>query len=257
VLFLHGVGGGAWSWRPQREGLGADYRIFAWEARGHGSASRVDDAGLGDYYADAREALAAAAAECGGGVTLAGHSMGGLLALALAADEPDAVRGLFLIDPVYADGDSMGHLGPVAGRLARVACEPVIASFARAGRISRIISRWMFERAFEDRARMEDAWIDQRTQLPIEYPRMLREAFDGPSDFPLRDFAAEISAPTALLEGSSGLRRPRFPRLVETLRAGLAERFTYQAIPGGHYLQLDQPAAVNAALRRFLEAWSR
>ncbi len=256
MLFLHGVGGGAWSWRPQRQELGAEYRTFVWEARGHGSAARVEDAGLGDYYADAREALAAAAAECGA-LTLAGHSMGGLLALALAADEPQAVRGLFLIDPVYADGDSVGHLGPVAGRVARVACEPVIGSFARDGRMSRILSRWIFERAFEDRARMEAAWIDQRSQLPIEYPRMLREAFDGPSDFPLRDFTAGIAVPTALLEGSSGLRRPRFPRLVERLRARLGERFSYEAIAGGHYLQLDQPAAVNAALRRFLAAWSR
>ncbi len=41
------------------ESLGADFACFGWEARGHGSARRVADAGLADYYEDAREALAA------------------------------------------------------------------------------------------------------------------------------------------------------------------------------------------------------
>ena len=57
VLFLHGVGGAAWSWRPQVADLSADRACFVWEARGHGSAPRVRDAGLADYYTDAREAL--------------------------------------------------------------------------------------------------------------------------------------------------------------------------------------------------------
>lgn len=57
ILFLHGVGGAAWSWAPQREALRDAFTCFTWEGRGHGEAPRVADAGLADYYQDAREAL--------------------------------------------------------------------------------------------------------------------------------------------------------------------------------------------------------
>jgi hypothetical protein len=32
ILFLRGVGGGAWSWRPQIAELGADFACYGWEA---------------------------------------------------------------------------------------------------------------------------------------------------------------------------------------------------------------------------------
>ena len=253
MVFLHGVGGGAWSWRPQRASLADVGDLFTWEARGHGSAARVDDAGLADYFVDAREALATAVAASGGPVFVVGHSMGGLLALVLAANLPELIRGLALIDPVYATGeDAYGHFSPAIGRVARTLCLPLIRSFERDGAVSRAMGRWVFERAFEDRARMEAAWLDQRTQIPVEYPRMLRESFTGPTGFELRDFAREIDVPTLVLEGSSAAGGARFPRLVETLRDRLGSAFRYETIAGGHYLQLDRPEAVNERLRALL-----
>lgn len=258
ILFLHGVGGGAWSWRPQRAALAADHHVAVWEARGHGAAARIEDAGLADYYADAREALAALTGAARRPAFVVGHSMGGLLAIALACDFAASVQGLFLIDPVYASGEreAYGHFPPAAGRVARVLCAPLLRSFERDGRMSRTISRWIFERAFEDRARMETAWRDQREQVPLEYPRMLRESFTGPAGFALRDFAREIAAPAFVLEGTSGAGKPRFPQLVGTLRERLGARFAYESIPGGHYLQLDRPAEVNERLRRFVAAYA-
>jgi len=252
ILLLHGVGGGAWSWRPQRAALAASHRLYVWEARGHGAASRVDDAGLADYYVDARQALDAVAAGTGRPAILVGHSMGGLLAIALACDVPASVRGLFLVDPVYADGAAgYGHFGPAAGRVAQFLCAPVLQSIERDGAMSRAISRWMFARAFANRARMEAAWPDQRAQVPLEYPRMLREAFGRPEGFALRNFAGEISQPTFLLEGSLGGEGARFPELVAALRERLGPRFFSETIGGGHYLQLDEPEAVNERLARF------
>jgi pimeloyl-ACP methyl ester carboxylesterase len=252
LLFLHGVGGGAWSWQPQADALSHDHRTYAWEARGHGNAARVADAGLSDYHTDAREALTAICADGDEPVTLVGHSMGGLLAIALACERPRDVAGLFLVDPVYATGQEYGHFSPRAGRIALWFCEPLLRSFATNGRVSRAISRWMFEHSFEDARNMEAAWPHQRAQVPIEYPRMLRESFGLPTGFELRDFAEEIACPAYLLEGSAGLRTPRFPALCATLERRLGERFTHAAIPGGHYLQLDRPAEVTERLASFV-----
>jgi pimeloyl-ACP methyl ester carboxylesterase len=253
VLFLHGVGGGAWSWEPQRDAFAADRPCYAWEARGHGLAARVADAGLGDYYVDACEAVDAVVAR-DGPAWVVGHSMGGLLAMALAAERPDAVCGVVLVDPVYAPDGVSGHGGPLAG-LVRRAIGPFVGSIERGGTAARFVSRAVFRGSFLDRERMERAWKRQRTQVPVEYPKMLYEAFDGPTDFPNRAFACEIDRPTMLVEPLA--TQPRFPVLVAELER-LGDRFTHVAFDGGHYLQLDRSAErVTRALVDFVNRWSR
>ncbi len=254
ILFLHGVGGAAWSWRHQRLAFEDVYRIFVWEARGHGAATRVPDAGLSDYYTDAKEALDVVWEETNRPTYVVAHSMGGLLAVALACDRAAAVKGLFLIDPVYATGEEYGHFPPALGKVALFMCTPLLQSFERNGKVSRSVARWMFEQSFEDRERMEEAWRDQRLQVPVEYPRMLRESFGQPQGFELRDFAREITQPTYLLEGTTGSAKARFPALMATLGERLGANFTRDAISGGHYLQADRPEEVNERLARFLRA---
>lgn len=256
LLFLHGVGGGAWSWLPQSQRFSRDYKTFVWEARGHGYAQRVADAGLQDYYVDAREALAAVAAGCREAPVVVAHSMGGLLAIALAANSPNDVAGLFLIDPVYSDGQdsAYGHFLPGTGQIMRVLCEPILRSFESNGWLSRVIARRVFEGAFSDRERMEAAWQFQRRQVPFEYRRLLAESFVRPEGFELRDFAREIRAPTALLDRARSGAQPRFPKLVAALKEQLGGGFAHHAIAGGHYLQLDRPEEVNAYLDAFLRA---
>lgn len=251
VLFLHGVGGGAWSWAAQAAAIASDRHAYLWEARGHGLAAGVADAGLGDYYADAREALAYVF-ERHGPVWIAGHSMGGLLALALGAEFAGRVRGLVLADPVYAP-EGGRHGGPLFAAFARRLAGPLAGSISRNGRVARLLSRRVFEAAFLDRAAMERAWRRQRTQVPVEYPKMMYEAFDGPSHFPNRAFGREILRPVLLLETAG----PRSPRIVE-LAADLAplHEFTAVALDGGHYLQLDRSAAhVTRELVQFLARW--
>ncbi len=249
VLFLHGVGGAAWSWEPQVRAVAAERAAFAWEARGHGIAARCQDAGLADYAVDAGEALDAVLARDGRPI-IAAHSMGGILAFALAADRPNDVAGLFLIEPVYAADGAAGHGGPIAPLLGRLAA-PLVGSVLRDGYVGRFLSRTVFDGSFADRTRKERAWRRQRQQVPVEYPRMMREAFTGPTGFPIRDFARELRCPVVMLDGSAASAAPRFPELVAALRDTLGERFEYRTIDGGHYLQLDRPDAVTARLLEF------
>jgi len=245
---LHGVGGAAWSWKPQRAALAARFAVYTWEGRGHGQAARVADAGLADYWQDALEAIDALRARGATPATVVGHSMGGLLAMRLATHVPAAVESVVLVDPVYAPDGSAGHVPGAAGKFAAAAFRPLFHQVATNGPIARAMSRWVFINSFENRDLMEAAWRDQQTQIPVEYPRMLREAFTGPTGIEIGDDASAIDVPTLVLEGSSGRKAPRFPGLVRTLRDRLAERFRYETIPGGHYLQLDAPEMVNALL---------
>jgi pimeloyl-ACP methyl ester carboxylesterase len=246
------VGGAAWSWEPQVALLSVRRRCFVWEARGHGLAHAAGDAGLGDYYADAGEALDAIVARAGPPI-VAGHSMGGLLALALAANRPDELRGLALIDPVYAP-DGGTHAGGALAAVAKFVMAPLVASLQRDGFVARRLSRSVFEASFTDRRAMERAWKLQRTQVPVEYPKMIYEAFDGPVAFPNRAFAADVRVPALLIEPADGA--PRFPRLVAELER--LDDFTHLTLDGGHYLQLDRTAAsVTRALEECADRWSR
>jgi pimeloyl-ACP methyl ester carboxylesterase len=107
--------------------------------------------------------------------------MGGLLALALAAERAD-VRGLFLIEPVYTPQGG-AHASGALARVARFALAPLVCDFERGGSVTRFLSRAIFTQAFEDRDSTERAWSLQRMQVPTEYPKMLYEAFEGRPDF--------------------------------------------------------------------------
>jgi pimeloyl-ACP methyl ester carboxylesterase len=256
VLFLHGVGGAAWSFAPQREALGAHFACFAWEGRGRGAAARVADAGLADYYRDAVEALAAVEATTDRPALLVGHSMGGLLALALACERARAVGGVFLVDPVYAESGALPVRVP---RLVLAALRPfflaVARSFLRDGWLGRAVSWPFFHWSFHDAAARRRAWQLQRAQVPLEYPRMLLESLDGVEGFPFQPFADQIRVATHLLEALPRRgARSRFTQVKERLRARLGERASSAGLVGGHYLQLDRPAEVNAQLLEFAGA---
>jgi pimeloyl-ACP methyl ester carboxylesterase len=240
VLFVHGVGGGAWSWAPQRTAFAVTHRVYTWEARGHGSASRVADAGFADYLLDAREALAIAGADDAPAVV--GHSMGGLIATILAADG-ERVRSLALIDPVYNE-DNRAHVSPLWRPLAHALFAPVVRSAQRGGPLARAIGRLIFNASFTDRHAREAAWRAQVTQVPLEFPRMFDEGIAGVTGVPFRPYARDVAVPTLLLNG-------RFPALSAALRERLGPAFHDEHLAGGHYLQLDRPAEVTERLRRF------
>jgi pimeloyl-ACP methyl ester carboxylesterase len=252
---MHGIGGGAWSWAPQAEALSERCRCYLWEARGHGAAAPAP-AGvtLSDYYRDGREALDLIRAGEGASPVVAAHSMGGLIAMALAADDPAAFAGLFLLEPVYAPGGpprSLRAQAPAFGA-ARLILTALARALPAGGFMARGIARAFFRGAFSDRGAMERAWPEQRRQPIVEFPAMLLEAFEG--GFSPRAYARELRVPTLLLEGSIARRHPRFPGLVDDLRFALGSRFRYEVAEGGHYLQLDRPELVTRLLHEFIAA---
>ena len=248
---MHGIGGGAWSWSPQALALAGEYRCYLWEARGHGAAAPAAGVTLSDCYQDGREALDLIVAAHGAPPVVAAHSMGGLVAMALGADYPGDVAGLFLLDPVYAPGGPPRSMTAFA-TVTRAVLRALASALPRDGALARTISRAFFRAAFTDRGAMERAWKEQRVQPIVEFPAMFIEVLDG--GFTPRAFARELRVPALLLEGSNARRRPRFPGLVNDLRCALGERFRYEVVEGGHYLQLDRPELVTCLLREFVAA---
>jgi pyruvate dehydrogenase E2 component (dihydrolipoyllysine-residue acetyltransferase) len=128
ILLVHGYGGDRNSWLFLQEPLAAKYRVYALDLPGHGtSAKDVGDGTLGvlaDAVTGVLDALGAGRAH------LVGHSMGGAVALAVAARDPGRIASLTLIAPTgfgaeinagylrgFADAETRRELKPVAGQL--------------------------------------------------------------------------------------------------------------------------------------------
>lgn len=254
IVFLHGIGGGAWSWEPQAVAFAQTRRTYAWEARGHGETPRVADAGLGDFYDDACQALAYVVRTEGRGAIVAGHSLGALFALALAASLPSDVAGLFLVEPVYLSGSST--FLPLSGipgfGAVWLSFLLLLAEGFRYDVLpAHLYAHAIFARAFRDRAAMKRAWTNQQRQKPIEYRQAMLELTGAATRFPRRQFAQEVTCPVRLIEAAGLVSGMHSWHLVEQLRRRGLD-FTRRQICGGHYLQLDREPAVTADLSEFI-----
>jgi lipase len=125
VLAIHGVTSSSRAWLALARHL-PDVRLIAPDLRGRGRSRTLPvSTGLRHQAADLSRLLDALELDH---VPVVGHSMGAFVAVALAAERPDAVTSLLLIDggyplqrpPGVADDDlSATVLGPVAARLSR------------------------------------------------------------------------------------------------------------------------------------------
>jgi pyruvate dehydrogenase E2 component (dihydrolipoamide acetyltransferase) len=129
VLLIHGFGGDRDSWLFLQEPLAARHRVYALDLPGHGASAKDvgedNPAGvLADAVTGVLDALGAGRAH------LVGHSMGGAVALAVAAGAPGRIASLTLIAPSgfgpeinagylrgFADAQTRRELKPVVGQL--------------------------------------------------------------------------------------------------------------------------------------------
>jgi pyruvate dehydrogenase E2 component (dihydrolipoamide acetyltransferase) len=132
ILLVHGYGGDRNSWLFLQEPLAAKYQVYALDLPGHGtSAKDVGDGTLG-VLADAVTGVLDAVLISGGAdrAHLVGHSLGGAVALAVAAGDPGRIASLTLIAPAgfgpeinagylrgFADAQTRRELRPVVGQL--------------------------------------------------------------------------------------------------------------------------------------------
>ena len=101
IVFVHANGFNAMTYRTLLAPLSGSLRIWAPDLRGHGGTTLPTEIAGRRHWLDHRDDLIALLdALDGPPVILAGHSMGGTSALLAAAERPDRVAGLVLLDPV-------------------------------------------------------------------------------------------------------------------------------------------------------------
>ncbi|RZJ30607.1 MAG: alpha/beta hydrolase [Brevundimonas sp.] len=101
LVFVHANGFNAMTYRTLLAPLSGTLRIWAPDLRGHGRSTLPADPATRRSWTDHRDDLVALLEALDGPpVVLAGHSMGGTSSLLAAAERPDKVSKLVLMDPV-------------------------------------------------------------------------------------------------------------------------------------------------------------
>ena len=113
LIFVHANGFNAMTYRTLLAPLSGSLRIWAPDLRGHGGTTLPTGAdGRRDWHDHRDDLVALLDSLDGPPAVLAGHSMGGTSALLAAAERPDRVGGMVLLDPVI-----WGRLAVAAFRL--------------------------------------------------------------------------------------------------------------------------------------------
>ena len=238
ALLLHGLAGCVEEWQGTLDGLRTEgYRVLALDQRGHGrSTRRPRTVSRAAYVEDVISLVERAEV---GPVDLVGQSMGASTALLVAAERPDLVRRLVLVEGGIGGGGPQAT-APVARWL-----HSWPAPFA---------DRDAFVEFFGGSPAVARAWADGlNVRVDGLWPRwdadVLVESLTHVHAIARWKAWERVSAPTLVVRGADGLLSEH--EAEEMVRRGRAARLVTVA-GAGHDVHLEAPRAWQDALHAFL-----
>ncbi len=248
LLLLHGFTGSAASWNRLSAQLAPTRRTIAVDLIGHGqSAAPADPAryGMERCVADLLALLDTLEIQQ---TELLGYSMGGRVALQLAAAAPERIRALVL------ESSSPG-LGDPAERQARRAADEALAESIEREGLAAFVERWEQLPLFASQAALPAAArARQRAQRmqnnPVGLANSLRGMGTGQqSSLWLR--LPDLGIRTLLVAGELDQKYSAIGRQM----AAALPNAQLSSVPGtGHAVHLEQPAVFATLVRDFLLA---
>lgn len=235
VVLLHGLGSSVRDWEPQIAALSKQYRVVSIDLRGHGRSSRP----RGPYN---MRLLAVDVAAVMAHLRLAsahvcGISLGGMVAFQLAADSPERVRTLAIINsgPAFPGRTLKGRL-TLLTRFAVIRMKGLPA-------LAPIIAARLFPKA--DQEALRRTFIERFAENDRDaYEHTMRAI----GKFDVSDRLDRIRCPVLALASD----RDYTPVAAkEAYVSRLADARLVVISDSGHASPMDQPERVNEALMEF------
>jgi pimeloyl-ACP methyl ester carboxylesterase len=239
VVFLHAFPLSASMWDAQCEALSQTHRVLRFDARGFGGSTPGELAFTMDRIADdAATLLERLGVER---AVVAGCSMGGYAALAFARRHAGRLAGLVLLD-TKAGPDTEEARASRRALAARVLAEGAAAA------VDAFLPKLVGETTQRSRPQVVDR---VRAAILAAPPRAVADALHGlAAREDSRPGLGLVRVPTLVVVGEEDVLTP--PSEAESL-AGAIPGARLVRVPGaGHLANLEDPGAVNAALRGFL-----
>ena len=259
ALLHHANGFCAALWEPVVERLGAQFRVFALDARGHGDSSRPEGPGVFAWEFLARDLVGVAEA------LLAelpaerfalglGHSFGGTLTLAAAARR-DLYERIVMVDPVLFPAIAPGDEPRVSELSLRARKRRAVWGSRSEARESFLAKEFFATWQPEVLELYIAEGLRQRPDGQVELkcdPEVEALIFEGPPDLDHEAAASCIRVPALLIWASSGnFSRETYQSLANRMAAG-----TVEEMEGGHLVPLEEPDRVSDSVLRFCRPFS-
>jgi pimeloyl-ACP methyl ester carboxylesterase len=238
VVLLHGFGLDRRMWAPQA-GLAKRFFVVTYDLRGFGASAPMDP---GVPYTHAGDLFALLDHLGVGAAALVGLSFGGLVAVQAAAQSPDRVRALVLMDALLPSV----RLDPE--------CRAGFAEVSRqvtAGGVTAGQQAWLQHPLFAG-ARRDPGLAAQLAVMVSDYPgqHWLGQDPETAGPRPPAEVLGGLTMPALVVAGEQDM--PCFLEMTETMARGIPGA-QHTLIPGaGHMVNLERPAEVNALLTDFL-----
>jgi 3-oxoadipate enol-lactonase len=245
IVFSHGLLWCTEQFAPQIEALRGRYRCIAWDHRGQGQSApdHREHIGIELVWQDAvalLEALDVAP------VHFCGLSMGGFVAMRMAARRPDLVRSLLLLE-TSSDPEPIENIGryrlltrivkllgtwPIKDRVAQIMLgKTILTERTRHSDVKRFV---------EIMSRRRDVW------------RAVNGVIDRAG---IHDELQRIAAPTVILVGDEDVATPRAK--ADNIASAIAHAKVVTIPRAGHSSPVEEPTAVISAIESFLTALPR
>jgi pimeloyl-ACP methyl ester carboxylesterase len=239
LILLHGLFGTAKNLGAVARGLSAQARVISMDLRNHGDSPHDPDMAYTSMAADIAETMDAKGIAT---ALLAGHSMGGKVAMTLALTQPERVKKLVVMDiaPIAYDHDYDGYVEamqaiPLNNEVNRKAAnafleekipDPALRVFLLSNLVLGEAPHWRFGLS-EIGGAMQSLlqWMEPPGKKPYRNPVLFLRGSD--SDYILPDSYARIEE---IFPGAK----------IETIEHA------------AHWIHAHQPQAVIAALQAFL-----
>jgi 3-oxoadipate enol-lactonase len=238
VVCLHGLGGTSNVFQIQADALAPHSQVIRLDFAGAGRSPLAGPVSI-DSHADDVAAVLDTLCVSGPAVIVA-HSMGTLVARALAARVPARVRALALLAPVPAPGETRRHFQAERAALIRTADQAAVAALVLESSISR-----------PTRARQPEVAVLVRElvmrQDPEGYARNVDALGAADDPGPLPDHI-----PVLIAAGDHDTMTT--PSYCQALASG-HDNVTIRRFTGaGHWLPVEAAAAVSTLLLEFIQA---
>jgi len=252
VVLLHGFAGSTRDWERTSEALGrAGLRAIAIDLPGHGATAAPQDTArytMAETAHDLCELLDGLRVRSAHWI---GYSMGGRLALYVAAMKPDRVESLIV------ESASLG-IEDAADRAARRAADEALADEIEARGIEWFAEHWGAQPIFESQRSLslaERAALRERRLRndPHGLAESLRGMGQGAQPW-MGDRLADVRCATLLVTGALD---PKYTGIAASMTGRLTHGRHVVVPEAGHNVHLEQPEAYERALLDHLRPFTR
>jgi pimeloyl-ACP methyl ester carboxylesterase len=227
VLFIHGAGGGQYTWSYQKGFFEREFNPVIVELPGHGASGGEGEEEVGKYAEHVYAFLKALGLQK---VFVVGHSMGGAIAQTLALTHAEVMKGIVLV-----------------GTGTRLKVLPMILNGIRDHfeETVRKINQFAFSRKVQ--ADLIEKSVSFMSQCR---PEVLYGDFLACDRFDLMNEVEKIVLPTLILCGDDDQLTP--VKYSQFLHSRIADSKLEVSSNAGHMVMMEAPQAFNESVREFI-----